>query len=379
MSADRPEDREEAYLWDRSAPEDPEVQRLERSLGSLKATAPLDVDVLPDRAGGSGKVLPLRRRVPWAVAGGFAAAAAVLVAVLSRPPPAPPIARVDEKGVTPPPGPASGTALPPKKMGACSKATEGPAFEAVVGTARCDDAEASSGRIPPGVWLETPATSRVRIDFGEIGKLDVSPGTKLRLVRSTPQEQRLELARGKIHAKIDAPPRLFVIQTRAAVAVDLGCEYELEVDDAGAGKLVVKNGFVALETPPKEVWGPGPTRSTLVPRNAEAAIHSDTGPGLPIWSREPESIKAAARRFDVHPETPEVFETIFAGLGDRDTLTLVHLLDRVDGERRTRVLAKLEVIAPPKPGVRDRLLAGDADAIAGYRDALVPRWFPKQP
>jgi len=248
----------------------------------------------------------------------------------------------------------------------------------VGGTVRCDDADARAGRLPPGAWLETPATSRVRIDFGAIGKLDVSPGTKLRVLRSTQDEQRLELARGRVHAKIDAPPRLFVIQTRAAVAVDLGCEYELEVDDAGAGKLVVKNGFVALETPPKEVWGPGPMRSTLVPRNAEAAIHPQTGPGLPIWSREPESTKAAARRFDVHPETPEVFETIFAQLGDRDTLTLVHLLDRVDGERRARVLAKLEGIASPKPGVRDRLVAGDADAVAGYRDALVPRWFPKE-
>ena len=81
--------------------------------------------------------------------------------------------------------------------------------------------------------------------------------------------------------------------------------------------------------------------------------------------------------FDVHPQAGSSFEKLLATLGDRDTLALVHLLDRTEGEQRKLVLERLETVEKPPAGSRAAILAGDAAAIAKYRDQLVPRWFPK--
>jgi hypothetical protein len=56
----------------------------------------------------------------------------------------------------------------------------------------------------------------------------------------------LSLERGALHARIAAPPRLFIVDTPSAMAVDLGCEYKLDVDAAGNSRLHVTSGFVAL-------------------------------------------------------------------------------------------------------------------------------------
>jgi hypothetical protein len=59
-------------------------------------------------------------------------------------------------------------------------------------------------------------------------------------------EQRLDLQRGRLTAIVTAPPRLFVVDTPAARAGDLGCAYELIVEASGDGLLDVATGRVAL-------------------------------------------------------------------------------------------------------------------------------------
>jgi ferric-dicitrate binding protein FerR (iron transport regulator) len=376
MSAERRDD-EDAYLWDQTAPRDPDVERMERALEPLRSRAPLDLGKLPERAAGA-KVVPIRRRLPrLAVGAALVGAAAVWAFVVLRAPDAPPIAKPDDAPVHTPSAPVAARPAPPAE--ACREgAGPGFAFEVLEGGPVCAGAPAPSrGTAQADVWLETPAGARVRVAIPEIGRVDFAPGSRFRVRPAEGGERRMELVRGKLHAKIDAAPRVFFVETPSAIAVDLGCEYELEIDDAGGGKLTVLTGFVALEATPKEVWASGPARSTLVPRGAHAAILPDRGPGIPVWSREPTAVQDAARRFDVHPETDEVFETLFAGLGERDTLTLVHLLDRVDGERRRRVLERLETVEKPPAGSRSAILAGDAKAIGAYRERLTPRWFPK--
>ena len=39
----------------------------------------------------------------------------------------------------------------------------------------------------------------------------------------------LRLAHGRLSARVTAPPRLFVVDTPAATAIDLGCAYDLAV------------------------------------------------------------------------------------------------------------------------------------------------------
>src|SRR5262249_60943740 len=85
------------------------------------------------------------------------------------------------------------------------------------------------GRLVVGQWLETDGSSRARVRVGAIGEVVVDPDTRLRLLEATASAHRLSLARGKVHAAILAPPRLFFVETPSAVAVDLGCAYTLEV------------------------------------------------------------------------------------------------------------------------------------------------------
>ncbi|NUO53419.1 MAG: hypothetical protein HOV80_31605 [Polyangiaceae bacterium] len=375
MSAD---DQDEPYLWDRSPPGDSEVERLERALEPLRHRAPLDLGALPDRAPPADNVVPLRRRAPWIAAGVALVAAAAAWAFFASHAPEAPIARPDDSVSNGASAPGFPPPAPPPDPACAEGAPEGLAFEVLDGKPSCGAGPAPAhGTAPPGVWLDVPYKSRVRIAVAGLGRVDVDGGSRVRVLPSDPKEHRLELARGKVHAVIDAPPRTFFIETRSAIAIDLGCEYEIEIDDGGVGKLRVDKGFVELQKPGAEVWTSGPKRSSFVPRNAEAAIHPDTGPGVPVWTRGTDEQKELARMFDVHPQAGSSFEKLLSTLGDRDTLTLVHLLDRTEGEQRKLVLERLEAVEKPPAGSRAAILAGDAAAIAKYREQLVPRWFPK--
>jgi ferric-dicitrate binding protein FerR (iron transport regulator) len=93
----------------------------------------------------------------------------------------------------------------------------------------------------------TDSSSRASITLDETGRVEVDPGSRLRLVTNGPGRKRLSLERGTIHAVIWAPPGEFVVDTPSAVAVDLGCVYTLHVDDSGAGLLRTTMGWVGFK------------------------------------------------------------------------------------------------------------------------------------
>ncbi|MCA1605535.1 MAG: zf-HC2 domain-containing protein, partial [Acidobacteria bacterium] len=132
-----------------------------------------------------------------------------------------------------------------------------------IGSSRMDQ----KGRLGVGQWLETDGDSRAQIEVGSIGQVDIDPNTRVRLVETKPTEHRLELAQGKMSARIWAPPRLFFVDTPAGVAADLGCAYTLEVDEQGVGLLHVSSGWVALQLNDRE---------SMVPAGATCA----TRPGI---------------------------------------------------------------------------------------------------
>ena len=88
-------------------------------------------------------------------------------------------------------------------------------------------------RIRVGDALVTDGSSRAEISVGAVGKVEVEPNSRIRLVEAEVTEHRLALDRGKMKARIYAPPKLFFVDTPSAEAIDLGCAYTLEVDDAG--------------------------------------------------------------------------------------------------------------------------------------------------
>ena len=191
------------YLWDGSGEPDKDVERLEKALGGLRYDRPA-----PE--------LPRGRFLRWApTLLAVAAAALVAVALWYRP---------------------SGTSTVTWAVEALDGAP-------LVGAIRMG----AEGRIGVGETLETDDVSRARVHVADIGWVDLSPSTRVRLVATGEAEHRMALDRGRIDALISAPPRLFLVETVSAVAVDLGCAYTLEIDDAGAGALAVTFGWVSLE------------------------------------------------------------------------------------------------------------------------------------
>ena len=238
----------------------------------------------------------------------------------------------------------------------------------LVGSSRISD----KGQLAVGEWLETDGASRAQIEVGTIGHVEVDPNTRVRLVETKPTEHRLELARGRMSAKIFAPPRLFFVNTPSGIAADLGCAYTLEVDDLGASLLHVTSGWVAMQLRDIE---------SIVPAGASCATRPGIGPGTPYFADASESFKAALTKLDfdeglTDDQRTAVLNQVIADARHRDTLTLWHLLYRVKGQQRERVFERMALLAPPpKEVTRDGCLQLDEKMLHLWKGYLENSWI----
>ena len=223
-----------------------------------------------------------------------------------------------------------------------------------------------TGRMKEGQWLETDASSRAVIHVGTIGTVQVDSNTRVRLVTARPTEHRLALARGRIMVSVTAPPRLFFVNTASSTAVDLGCAYTMQIDDAENGSLQVTLGWVSLE------WS---GRKSLVPAGASCQTRHKLGPGTPVFDDAAGSLKRAVSAFDFEKGGRGALDTILAASRVRDTLTLWHLLARVDGNDRLRVYNRMISLAPlPNGLVPAKVLQLDPQTLQRWREELAWKW-----
>jgi hypothetical protein len=221
-------------------------------------------------------------------------------------------------------------------------------------------------RIGAGEWIETDARSSATVKVGEIGSVEVEPNTRLRVVTARPGEHRLALARGEIRAKISAPPKLFFVDTASGTAVDLGCEYTLDADESGSGLLRVTKGWVSFQWKGLE---------SLVPAGASCRLHPGVGPGIPYFDDAPENLKRAVEAFGFEKAGYGAPNVILAAARVRDTLTLWHLLSRVEGEDRARVYDRIASLTPIPQGVsREQALQLDPETLRRWKEELAWTW-----
>ena len=305
---------DDRYLWDRTGPPDPEVEQFETLLGRFRLRhRPLQ---LPAR-----RPPPMRR---------FLAAAAILAA-------------------------AAGAIWIVRSGGAPQWRVERIEGAPLVGSRPV----AGAASLPVGQGVETDAFSRARVGIGRIAEVLVGPGSRLRLVKSGPVEQRLALDRGRISARTWAPPRLFFIETPSAIAVDLGCAYVLEVDEWGAGLLRVETGWVSFERNGRE---------SVVPAGAVCATRPREGPGTPYYEDALPELRRALELYDFGAGGEEALSIILNVARKRDGLTLWHLLLRARGADRGRICDRLERLVPPPPEVtREGVLGGDGRMLELWR------------
>jgi hypothetical protein len=215
---------------------------------------------------------------------------------------------------------------------------------------------------PASHWIETQQNITT-IAVGDIGTVDIQPQSRVRVLATRSNEHRLELAEGAIEATINAPPRLFIVDTKATTAIDLGCAYRMESDSAGNGSLRVTGGWVALEKASGEV---------LVPAGANCKIRSSRGAGTPYFSDASEAFRNAVDAFD---QNASGIDLMLANARPRDTLTLWHVLREVNGSERERVFDKMAALVPLPSGVtKDKVLALDAATMTRWREELAWSW-----
>ena len=223
------------------------------------------------------------------------------------------------------------------------------------------------GRLAIGESLETDGSTRAIINVAKIGEVEVDPNSLIRLVQTRSTEHRLALDHGRIHAQISAPPRLFFVDTPSAVAVDLGCAYTLEVDDSGRGLLHVTLGYVALVRNGREVF---------VPRYAMCQTRTGIGPGTPYFEDAPDTLVQALEKLDFENGGEEALNAVLNDSRQRDTFTLWHLLSRVEGVERSRVLERMiKLVGLPTGVTRAGVMRLNQKMLDTWKDELDTVWF----
>jgi hypothetical protein len=175
------------------------------------------------------------------------------------------------------------------------------------------------------------------------------------------------MERGQLHATISAPPRLFIVETPSAVAVDLGCSYTLKVDKAGRSILHVTAGWVALELKGRE---------SIVPAGAVCVTQPGKGPGTPYFDDASEKFQNALSKLDFQNGGMNALSIVLSEAREYDTLTLWHLLSRVRGLARERVYERMAALIPPPAGVtKEGVMKLDKGMLDLWKKGLEWAWF----
>jgi hypothetical protein len=239
-------------------------------------------------------------------------------------------------------------------------------FETIAGTPTVGTAS-TRDRLAVGDYLETDSASRARIAVADIGNVEIQPNSLVKLVGTDPKQHRLSLERGKLRAQIFAPPRLFIVDTPSAVAVDLGCEYTLDVDKGGNSFLHVTSGFVALERGGRE---------SIVPAGAMCMTRRGKGLGTPFSADTSKEFRAALERFDFSGGGSRAVDVLLESRGFYDMITLWHLLSRVQRGDRERIYDALaEYVQPPMDVTREGVLSLDKKMLESWRAEVESAWF----
>jgi hypothetical protein len=319
------------YLWDGSGEPDPEIQKLESTLGKLRHQGPV-----PEFPEISAVRQPRfwQRLVPSRWSFGLTAVSATMVFIA-----------------------ALGILWWSQKP----KAALGPGWdvERVAGTPRVESnafqRNTGAAKLGVGQTLVTDSHSKANISIPDIGTVNVEANTRLRSVAAGDGRSRLALDRGTIHAYIWALPGEFTVDTPSAIAVDLGCSYTLQVDDSGAGILRTKLGWVGFKLDGHEAF---------IPAGAVCRTRPKVGPGTPYFDDASASFREALSKFDfgatAREERSAELNKILAESRQRDAFTVWHLLARVDESERGSVYDRMATLVPPPAGVtRDGILRLD--------------------
>jgi hypothetical protein len=348
----------EEYLWDPSAPVDRDVVALETALGSFRQPPPGFDSAAAHAARIRGRRVRRIRRIS------VAAAAVVAVGALWLVPSSESWEVEAIAGV-----PSIRWAPGAVGQGARSSAAGGPA-----GTAERGESGAEGASIAAGMVVETDGISSARLRVGRNGFAELSPASRVRVLRADGDEQRFSLEQGVLAAHVSGTAGAFVLQTPFARAVGTrgaSCEFEVRVDSSGVGRVGVSEGTLTLEADGRHVF---------VPAGNAASIGSVRGPGLPFPVGATARFKSLVGTIDSLGASTERLSALLAVADRASTITLFHLLPRLGTNQRLQVVDRMASLVPPPPGVtRDGLAQLDSSMLARWEPSLRRSWEGARP
>lgn len=189
-----------------------------------------------------------------------------------------------------------------------------------------------------GSWIQTDDSSRALLKVAGIGSIIIEPNSKVWITKSDSGEHRISLDFGTIDANITAAPKTFFVDTKSAVAVDLGCSYTFSVDTNGDGLLYVKDGLVSLQSGKRE---------SIVPAGKFCITREGIGPGTPYAKNTSPELKKALMEFDFKNGGEESVNVILRTAKKEDAVTLVNIIPRLEKDIQVRVYDRACLLAPP--------------------------------
>jgi hypothetical protein len=222
---------------------------------------------------------------------------------------------------------------------------------------------AAPDRLAVGVPLLLSGPEVARIDIARIGTLTVKGDSRLTLRSTSGSRHRLSLDRGSVHVSVWAPPGSVHVQTPAGDVIDLGCAFDLTVDDAGEISVIVQSGWVQLANNVGE---------TLVPAGADSGMRASRRPGAPVFLDASPVFRAAVRSAEADAITTDSadIDAIVANARVRDVLTLLVLVQRRSAGSDRLAARAAELSPPPLDVTVSAVVRGDALALERWRETL---------
>jgi hypothetical protein len=322
------------YVWDRSGPPDPFVQHLETLLEPYRFNAVIEAGPRPAHL-----------RWVWYAAALSAAAVVVFAAYVAL------IPIVGQPG---------------REWRVVARAGV-PRISGV--------AMAGVGSLSAGGVVQTDERSTAEIQAGLVGRIEVQPGSQVRLLSTTAGQHRLAVDRGRIAARLWSPPFTFGFSTPAADAFDVGCAFTMDVDERGAAIVRVSSGWVEFEST---------NGQQLIPQGTLAVAEPNRGVGTAHYDEATVAFKRALHAFDFGVLAPSdrrvTLDILFADARPDDVYTLLQLAQRLTPDERGAMYDRATRLRPPPREVtRSRITTGDGAALDVWRHSLgfpeVKRWW----
>jgi hypothetical protein len=209
------------------------------------------------------------------------------------------------------------------------------------------------GKLRVGEKLITDSESRARLKLESIGEIDIEPKTEIQFIETKTFEQRLILAKGQIAARTWIKPKTFSIETPSAIITDLGCEYNLVVNDRASTSLYVESGWVQMQYK---------NTKALLCAGTMCISDSLTGVGTPFFKDATKLFKESLYKLDISSNNKSELVKVLSESRPNDLISLFNLLKRLDRESRRKIFDRISSLFKiPKGITREGIMNGNDD------------------